>query len=59
LATCYEYLKGKIRAKVEHLFRIIKCQFDFVKASHKGLAKNDNRLAMLFALSNLVRAEPY
>lgn len=56
-AIRYEYLKARIRAKVEHPFRIIKCQFGFVKARYKGLAKNDNHLAMLFALANLVRVD--
>ena len=39
LAIRYEYLKASIRAKVEHPFRIVKCQFGFVKARYKGLAK--------------------
>ncbi|MCG9966434.1 IS5 family transposase [Shewanella cutis] len=52
-----EYLKASIRAKVEHPFRIIKCQFGFVKARYKGLVKNDNHLAMLFALANIVRVD--
>lgn len=30
-----EYLKASVRAKVEHPFRIIKCQFGFVKARFK------------------------
>jgi len=41
-----EYLKASIRAKVEHPFRIIKCQFGFVKARYKGLMKNDSQLSM-------------
>ncbi|MET4163164.1 IS5 family transposase [Marinobacterium sp. MBR-111] len=49
-----KYLKASLRAKVEHPFRIIKCQFGFVKARCRGLKKNDGKLAMLFALSNLV-----
>ena len=53
----YEYLKARIRAKVEHPFRIIKCPFDFVKARYKGLAKSDNQLAMSFNLANLVRVD--
>ena len=52
-----EYLKASIRAKVEHPFRIIKCQFGFVKARYRGLQKNDNKLAMLFALANIVRVD--
>jgi IS5 family transposase len=53
----FEKLKASLRAKVEHPFRIIKCQFGFVKARYKGLLKNDNQLAMLFALANLVRVD--
>jgi IS5 family transposase len=52
-----EYLKASIRAKVEHPFRIIKCQFGFVKARYRGLQKNDNQLAMLFTLANIVRVD--
>jgi hypothetical protein len=37
--------------------QIIKQQFGFVKARYKGLAKNDNQLAMLFTLANLVRVD--
>ena len=57
VAIRIEYLKASIRAKVEHPFRIIKCQFGFVKARYKGLQKNDNQLAMLFALANIVRVD--
>ncbi|GAA0683337.1 IS5-like element ISVch5 family transposase [Marinobacterium maritimum] len=46
-----EYLKASIRAKVEHPFRIITCQFGFVKARYRGLKKKDSKLAMLFALA--------
>nr|MVB24299.1 IS5/IS1182 family transposase [Vibrio cholerae] len=49
--------KASIRAKVEHPFRIIKCQFGFIKARYKGLMKNDNQLAMLFTLANLVKVD--
>ncbi len=52
-----EYIKASIRAKVEHPFRIIKCQFGFRKAIYRGLAKNDNKLAMLFALANVFRVD--
>ncbi len=52
-----EYLKASIRAKVEHPFRIIKCQFGFIKARYKGLIKNDSQLAMLFTLANLFRVD--
>ncbi len=52
-----EYLKASIRAKVEHPFWIIKCQFGFTKARYRGLVKNDSKLAMLFALANVVRVD--
>jgi transposase, IS5 family len=42
-----EYLKARIRAKVEHPFRILKCQSGFRKVVYKGLSKNDNKLAVL------------
>lgn len=51
-----EYVKASIRAKVEHPFRILKCQFGFRKTRLRGLMKNHNRLLMLFAMGNLVRA---
>ncbi|AFH94509.1 IS5 family transposase [Providencia stuartii] len=52
-----EYLKVSIRAKVEHPFRIIKCQFGFIKARYKGLMKNDSQLAILFTLANLFKVD--
>lgn len=48
-----EQLKASIRAKVEHLFRVLKCQFGFTKVRYKGLAKNTAQLVTLFALGNL------
>lgn len=51
-----EQLKASIRAKVEHPFRVIKRQFGFTKVRYRGLAKNDNHLHTMFALSNLYMA---
>ncbi|TAG44212.1 MAG: IS5 family transposase [Betaproteobacteria bacterium] len=48
-----EKLKASVRAKVEHPFRVIKCQFGFTKVRYKGLAKNTAQLVTLFALTNL------
>ena len=48
-----EKLKASVRAKVEHPFRVIKCQFGFTKVRYKGLLKNTAQLVTLFALSNL------
>jgi transposase, IS5 family len=48
-----EKLKSRIRAKVEHPFRVIKCQFGYTKVKYRGLAKNTANLMTLFALCNL------
>ena len=48
-----EKLKSSVRAKVEHPFRVIKCQLGFTKVRYRGLAKNTAQLNTLFALSNL------
>lgn len=48
-----ERAKGSVRAKVEHPFRVIKRQFDYIKTRFKGLARNTNQLVTLFALANL------
>jgi IS5 family transposase len=48
-----ETIKARVRAKVEHPFRVITQQFGFTKVRYRGLAKNTARLAMLFAMSNL------
>ncbi|MFT2112052.1 transposase [Marinomonas sp. 2405UD68-3] len=50
-------IKVNIRAKVEHPFRIIKRQFGFRKVIYRRLTKNDNKLAMRFALANVYRME--
>lgn len=47
-----EKLKASVRAKVEHPFRVIKCQFGFTKVRYRGLDKNAAQLITLFALSN-------
>ena len=38
---------------MEHLFRVIKRQFGYVKVKCRGLVKNTAKLMTLFALSNL------
>ncbi|MGH8401870.1 MAG: transposase, partial [Gammaproteobacteria bacterium] len=48
-----EHLKASIRAKVEHPFRVLKCQFGYRKVRYKGLAKNAAQVVTLFALTNL------
>ena len=45
--------KSQVRAKVEHLFRVMKCTFGFVKVRYRGLMKNAHRLFVICALTNL------
>src|SRR5438876_3157819 len=44
---------GKVRAKVEHVFRVMKCQFGYRKVRYRGIAKNGAQVFSLFALANL------
>jgi IS5 family transposase len=48
-----ETAKAQIRAKVEHPFRVMKCQFGYRKTRYRGLVKNTVQICTLFALSNL------
>lgn len=45
--------KSRVRARVEHPFRILKRIFGFDKVRYRGLKKNHNRLCACFALVNL------
>jgi len=44
---------GTVRAKVEHVFRVIKCQFGYRKVRYRGLVKNEAQMFSLMALANL------
>ena len=44
---------GKVRAKVEHVFRVLKCQFGYRKARYRGIAKNGAQVFALLALANI------
>jgi IS5 family transposase len=44
--------KSRVRANVEHPFRILKRIFGFEKVRYRGIAKNFNRLCACFALEN-------
>jgi transposase, IS5 family len=45
--------KSRVRAKVEHVFRILKRVFGFDKVRYRGIVKNHHRLCANFALVNL------
>ncbi len=44
---------GSIRAKVEHVFRVMKCQFGYRKVRYRGIKKNAAQVFSLLALANL------
>ena len=48
-----EKIKARIWAKIEHPFRVTKCQFGYRKTRYQGLIKNTEHLRTLFALSNV------
>ena len=52
-----EKAKASVRAKVEHPFLRLKRLFGYAKVRYRGLAKNAERLALLFGLGNLLTAE--
>ena len=52
-----EKAKASVRAKVEHPFLRLKRLFGYGKVRYRGLAKNMERLALLFGLGNLLTAE--
>ena len=47
---------GSVRAKVEHVFRVLKCQFGYRRVRYRGIAKNGAQVFTLLALANLYLA---
>ncbi|MGF6666150.1 hypothetical protein QF000_007883 [Paraburkholderia atlantica] len=45
--------KSKIRARVEHVFAVVKRLWGFTKVRYRGLTKNANRAFVALALANL------
>ena len=44
---------SSVRARIEHCFRVIKCQFGYQKARYKGLKKNRVQVSTLLGLVDL------
>ena len=49
-----EHAKASLRAKVEHVFHVVKNLFHHRKCRYRGLAKNMAHLNTLFAMANLM-----
>ena len=45
--------KSRVRARVEHVFHVVKRIFGFEKVRYRGIVKNAHRLVVNFALANL------
>ncbi len=52
-----EHKKSSVRAKVEHVFGVIKGLFRYRKTRYRGLQKQAAKLNMMFALANLILAD--
>ena len=52
-----ERAKASIRAKVEHVFHVVKNLLRHRKCRYKDLAKNTVQLQVLFAMANLMLSQ--
>ena len=52
-----EHEKSSVRAKVEHVFAVVKVLFHFRKTRYRGLQNQIEKFNMLFALANLYLAD--
>ena len=52
-----EHEKSSVRAKVEHVFAVVKQQLRFRKTRYRGLRKQTAKLNILFAIANLILAD--
>ena len=54
--TVTNHKMSSIRARVEHVFRVIKRQFGYTKVRYKGIEKNAAQVFSLIGLTNLYLA---
>ena len=52
-----EHAKSSVRAKVEHVFGVVKKQLRFRKTRYRGLEKQRAKCNMMFALADLLLAD--
>ena len=52
-----EHEKSSVRAKVEHVFAVVKGQLRYRKTRYRGLQKQTAKLNMMFALANFILAD--
>ena len=49
--------QSSVRAKVEHVFAVVKLQLRFRKTRYRGLEKQQAKFNIMFALANLILAD--
>ena len=52
-----ERAKSSVRAKVEHVFGVVKGLLKFKKTRYRGLQKQEAKFNIMFALANLILAD--
>ena len=52
-----EHKKSSIRAKVEHVFAVVKRQLGYRRTRYRGLEKQTSKINFMFALANLILAD--
>lgn len=52
-----EHKKSSIRAKVEHVFAVVKRQLGYRRTRYRGLEKQISKINFMFALANLILAD--
>ena len=52
-----EHKKSSVRAKVEHVFAVVKRQLGYRRTRYRGLKKQTSKLHIMFALANLILAD--
>ncbi len=54
-----EHKKSSVRAKVEHVFAVVKRQLGFRRTRYRGLKKQTAKINIMFALANLILADRF
>lgn len=52
-----EHEKSSVRAKVEHVFAVLKLQFRYRKTRYRGVQKQTAKVNILLTLANLILAD--
>ena len=52
-----EHAESSVRAKVEHVFGVVKSRLKFKKTRYRGLRKQEAKFNIMFALANLILAD--